>query len=481
MKDLCLEAINTALSLGVDYADIGIINQRDQKIIMLDMSPKQINDEETVGFGVRILKSGAWGFASSSEVNRESINSVVKEALQLAIASSKVKRGEGVVLAPEPIHQDCFKTPTEIDPFDIDVNDKIQLLLEINKEILSVKYIAKAFSNLRVTRRDQFFASTEGSLIETDIYTINAGYTAVAVKGGDSQDRSFQDYPLNKGWEHIQSLELVSNAERIAEEAVMKIDADFPKVGKRDLVLDPSHLSLTIHESVGHATELDRILGYEANFAGRSFATPEKRGNFRYGSEKASFVADNTLPAGLATTGYDDEGVRCQKWDIIKDGILVDYSSTREVVPLIGEKRSRGSARADGYYNMPINRIPNLCLMPSKDDVKPGDLIAGVEDGVLIEGRGSYSIDQMRLNFQFGGDLFFEIKNGKKGKMLRDVIYQSITPEFWSSLDAVSGKDYWEPRGFRTCGKGEPMQVAQMTNGAPYARFRNINVIRGKL
>jgi len=480
MKDLCMEAVNTAESLGVDYADIRIVQKRDQNILMMDMSPKQINDEETVGFGVRVLKNGAWGFASRSVVNKENINSVVREALQVANASMRVLEGKGVKLANEPVHKDYFKTPIEIDPFDIDINDKIQLLLLVNRKMLNVKHIVKAISGISVTRRDQFFASTEGSLIETDIYTVNAGYTAVSVKGGDSQDRSFGDYPLNKGWEHILSLDLVENAERIAEEAVMKIDADFPEVGKKDLVLDPSHLSLTIHESVGHATELDRVLGYEANFAGRSFATPEKRGKFRYGSEKVNFVADNTLPSGLATTGYDDEGVKCQRWYIIKNGILTDYSSTREVSPLIGEKRSRGSARADGYSNMPINRIPNLSLMPSDEDITPEDLIAGVEDGILIQGSGSFSIDQMRLNFQFGGDLFFEIKNGKKGKMQRDVIYQSITPEFWGSLYAVSGEKYWEPRGFRTCGKGEPMQLAQMTNGAPYAAFRNINVIRGK-
>ncbi len=480
MKYLCSEAINTAESFGVDYADIRIINQRDQMIMMLDMSPKQINDEETIGFGIRVMKNGAWGFASSSVLNKENINSIVKEAFQIAIASAKTKEKKGIIFAFEPVHKDIFRTPIKIDPFDIDVSDKIQLLLEINKRILKVKYIAKAFSRLRVTRRDQFFASTEDSFIETDIYTVNAGYTAISVKGGDSQDRSFQDYPLNKGYEHIKSLKLLENAERIAEEAVMKIDADFPKEGKKDLILDPSHLSLTIHESVGHATELDRVLGYEANFAGRSFVTTEKRGNFHYGSEKVNFIADNTLPGGLATTGYDDEGVECQRWDIIKDGIFVDYSSSREVAPLIGEKRSRGSARADGYYNMPINRIPNLCLMPSDEDTTPEDLISDVDNGIFIEGRGSFSIDQMRLNFQFGGDVFYEIKNGKKGKMLRDVIYQSITPEFWDSMDGISGNNYWEPRGFRTCGKGEPRQVAQMTNGAPYARFRNVDVLRGK-
>ncbi len=480
MKDLCLEAINTAKKLGVDYADIRIINQRNQEIILMDLSPKEIADKESIGFGVRVLKNGAWGFASSSLVTKDNIDSITKKAYEVALASAKTLDDKGIILANEPVHKGLFRTPIEIDPFKVDINDKVNLLLQVNEKILRVKHIVKAFSRMRLTRRDQFFASTEGSLIETDIYTVNAGYTAVAVKGGDSQDRSFQDYPLNKGWEHIQSLKLVENAERIAEEAVQKIDADFPKAGKKDLVLNPSNLSLTIHESVGHPTELDRVLGYEANYAGRSFATTEKMGKFRYGSEKVNFVADNTLPSGLATTGYDDEGVKCQKWDIIKNGILLDYSSTREVAPLIGEKRSRGSARADGYYNLPINRIPNLSLQWSDEDITPEDLIQGVDDGILIEGEGSYSIDQMRLNFQFGGDLFYEIKNGKKGKMLRDVIYQSITPEFWGSLDAVSSDKFWEPRGFTNCGKGEPPQTAQMTNGAPYARFRNINVIRGK-
>lgn len=480
MKDLCIEAINSAKTAGADYADIRIIKQRDQRIIMMDRSPKQIDDEDSYGFGIRILKDGAWGFYSSSDVNKENINLGVKKALNIAHASASTLEDEGITLASEPAHRDSFKTPIEIDPFSVDVEDKLNMLLDINEIMLNVNNIVKALSRFRATRKNQFFASTEDSLIETKIYTVNAGYTAVAVKEGDSQTRSFQDYPLNTGWEHIESLNLKENAERIAEEAVMKIDADYPEEGEKDLVLNPSHLSLTIHESVGHPTELDRVLGYEANFAGRSFATPEKKGNFKYGSKKVNFLADNTLPRGLATTGYDDEGVKCQKWYIIKNGILQDYSSTREVAPAIGEKRSRGSARADGYYNLPINRIPNLSLMPSNDDNSPEDLISGVDDGIYIEGRGSFSIDQMRLNFQFGGDMFYEIKNGKKGKMLRDVIYQSITPEFWGSLDGTSGKDYWEPRGFRTCGKGEPMQVAQMTNGAPYARFRKINVIRGK-
>jgi len=480
MKSLCRYAISTAKKLGADYSDFRITDDRSQRIVLVDRSPKEILDEDIYGFGVRILKDGAWGFASSNRITKKEIERIVKKAYTVAKASSLLAQDNGIKLAREPVHKDRFATPVEIDPFSIGIDEKIGLLLEINEAMLKVKSIVKVYSYLIMNHRDQVFASQEGSFIETKVTTVNSDYTAVALKGNDSQMRSFQSNPRNAGWEHILSLKMVENAERIAEEAVAKLSASYPKEGKKDLVLNPTHLSLTIHESVGHPTELDRVMGYETNFAGRSFATPEKLGNFRYGSKLVNFIADNTLPGGLATTGYDDEGVKCQKWNVIKNGILVDYSSTREVAPLIGRKRSRGSARADAYYSFPINRIPNLYLVPGKEDVSPEELISRVKDGIYIEGRGSFSIDQRRLNFQFGGDLFYEIKNGRKRRMLRDVIYHSITPEFWGSLDGLSGKKYWEPRGIFNCGKGEPVQRAQMTNGAPYALFRKINVKRGK-
>ncbi len=480
MDTLCKYAVSRAKKLGADYSDIRITDDRSQRIVLIDRSPKEIGDEDIYGFGVRILKNGAWGFASSNRITRKEIEKTVKKAYSIAEASSLVSRENGIELAKEPVHKDKFTTPVRIDPFSIGIDEKLELLMEINEVMLNVKSIVKVYSYFIVNQRDQIFASQEGSLIKTKIITVNSDYTAVALKGNDSQMRSFQSYPKNAGWEHILSLKMVENAERIAEEAVAKLSASYPKEGKKDLVLNPCHLSLTIHESVGHPTELDRVMGYETNFAGRSFATPEKLGNFRYGSKLVNFVADNTLPGGLATTGYDDEGVKCQKWNVIKDGILVDYSSTREVAGLIGKRRSRGSGRADAYYSFPINRIPNLYLAPGKKDVSPDELMSRVKDGVYIEGRGSFSIDQRRLNFQFGGDLFYEIKNGKKGKMLRDVIYHSITPKFWGSLDGLSGRKYWEPRGIFNCGKGEPVQRAQMTNGAPYALFRKISVERGK-
>jgi TldD protein len=480
MKELCAHAIGVTSALGAEYADIRITDDRSQRIAVMDRSPKEITDVDTYGFGIRVLKGGAWGFASSHRVTKKEIERVAKKAFSVAEASSLLSRKKGIVLAAEPVHVDAFTTPVKIDPFSIGMDEKTAMLLRVNEAMLRVKSVVKAIAYCMANRRHQFFASQEGSFIETLITTVIADYTAFAAKGGDSQSRSMQANPLNAGWEHILSLELEENAERIAEEAVAKLHAEFPGEGKKDLVLDPTHLSLTIHESVGHPTELDRVMGYEANFAGTSFVTTEKRGTFKYGSTLVNFFADNTLPGGLATTGYDDEGVACQRWDIIKNGIFVDYSSTREVAPLIGEKRSRGSGRADAYYSFPINRIPNLCLAAGTKDISPEELIAKVKDGIYIEGRGSFSIDQRRLNFQFGGDFFYEIKNGKKRRMLRDVIYHSITPRFWGSLDGLTGKAYWEPRGVFNCGKGEPTQRAQMTNGAPYALFRNVDVKRGK-
>jgi len=481
MKDLAERAVETARLAGADYADARVLNIRDQEIYVQDLSPKAIMDETDAGIGIRVLKDGAWGFASIGRQDKRSAEKVAREAVAVARASALTVGTNKVQLAPEPPHVDRFETKVEIDPFDIPVADKVAMLLRINEIMLGVKGIVKTLGFIRVTRRHQFFASTEGSAIETLITTVNASYTATAVGKGDSQSRTFQDYPLNKGWEHILAMKLEESAERIASEAVAKLSAAYPSEGRMDLILDPSHLSLTIHESVGHATELDRVLGYEANFAGTSFVTLDKKeSKFRYGSEIVNFVADNTLNGGLASTGYDDEGVACQRWDIIRNGIFRNYSSTREVAPLAGYKRSFGSARADSYASMPINRIPNLSLMPNQKSMSPQDLAADVKRGVWIEGRGSWSIDQRRLNFQFGGDLFYEIKNGKKTRMLRDVIYHSITPEFWNAVDGLSGRKYWEPRGFRTCGKGEPMQIAQMTNGGPWIRVRGIHVKRGK-
>ncbi|MBD3286110.1 TldD/PmbA family protein [candidate division WOR-3 bacterium] len=481
MKDLAQRAVDTAKHAGADYADARVLRVRNQQIQVLDLSPKSIGDRTDAGIGIRVLKDGAWGFASISRVDKRSAEKVAREAVAVAKASSLTAKNNKVKLAQEPPHIDRFETEVEIDPFSVPIDDKLGLLLRINESILRGKDIVKAIAVCRSKHRHQFFISTEGSEIETLITTVDATYTAVAVKGNDSQTRTFMDFPKNAGWEHINSLRLAENAERIADQARAKLSAEFPAEGKKDLILDPFHMSLTIHESVGHATELDRVLGYEANFAGTSFVTlDKKKDKFRYGSDIVNLVADNTLKGGLSSTGYDDEGVQCQKWDIVRKGIFQNYSSTREVAPLAGYKRSFGSGRADSYASLPINRIPNLSLMPGRRSASPDDLIADIKDGIWIEGRGSWSIDQRRLNFQFGGDLFYRIKNGKKTGMLRDVIYQSITPQFWGSVDGLTSKKYWIPCGIMNCGKGEPMQIAQMTHGSPWVRVRKVQVNRGK-
>jgi TldD protein len=272
-------------------------------------------------------------------------------------------------------------------------------------------------------------------------------------------------------------LDLINIAKQIAEEALIKVKADtLGEEQRRALILDPNHLGLTMHESVGHATELDRVLGWEADYAGVSFATPEKLNNYQYGSELINFVGDNTLEGGLATLGFDDDGVPGQKWYIIKDGILKEYGSTRDTALEIGLNSSRGCNRATYYFNQPINRIPNLYLLPGTKPLTPGELIADTEDGVYIQGRGSYSIDHHRINFQFGGDFFWEIKNGKLLRPLKKVIYKSYNPEFWNSCDAICDERFWRPFGVVNCGKGQPSQTARMTHGSAPARFRNIRV-----
>ncbi|MBN1326735.1 MAG: TldD/PmbA family protein, partial [Candidatus Cloacimonetes bacterium] len=320
-------------------------------------------------------------------------------------------------------------------------------------------------------------ASTSGTRLNIETLYIQPYFSASAVSAGDSQTRAFNPGGHAHGWEWIEKMDLTDKAHQIAEEAIIKVKADsLGAEERRDLILDPLHLGLTMHESVGHPTELDRVLGWEADFAGISFATPEKLGNYQYGSPIVNFLADNTLPGGLATAGYDDDGVPNQKWYIIKDGILKEYGSTRATAPMIGLAQSRGCNRATNYYDFPINRIPNLYLEPGKVQLSPQDLIADTKDGIYIEGQGSFSIDQHRINFQFGGDMFWEIKNGKKIRPLKKIIYKSHNPEFWGSCDAICDQRFFRTFGVTNCGKGQPGQRGRMTHGGATARFRKIRV-----
>jgi TldD protein len=328
-------------------------------------------------------------------------------------------------------------------------------------------------------RRDRKrFESTEGSALDFELLVANGAISATALYEGRFATRSFNTPHLRKGYELIEEAGLLEEAPHIADQAFEKVKAPAIEDGRYDLVLDPEHLSLTMHESCGHPTELDRALGYEANYAGTSFLTTDKLGSFRFGSAHVTLVADNTEPETLAATGYDDDGVACQRWDIVRDGLFVGYSTNREVAIKIGETRSRGSNRADGWGSVPIVRIANVGLASGTATLD--QLIADVKRGIYIEGHGSYSIDQRRYNFQFGGDAFWLIENGKRTHMLRDVIYHGITPEFWNSCDGVADPTFRRRYGFITCGKGQPGQSGWMTHAASPARFRNVQVIKGE-
>jgi TldD protein len=479
IQDLAQEGLSAARDAGADYADVRFLRMKRQNLQTEDQRVAGIKDSEELGFGVRAIAQGAWGFAGSGIVTRQEVQKVARQAVAIAKASATVMK-KPVRLVPEPKRVAAFKTPYTIDPFTVGVDRKVGLLLQINRELLKNPGVKKAEGFMIFKKDERLFASSEGSLLTSEVVTSAAGYQATAVGGGDAKTRTYYPPPMTKGYEHINAEDLLKNAQRVADQAVQHLHAKECEEGKKTLILDPQNLALTIHESVGHATELDRVLGYEESLAGRSFATPNHLNHLEYGSPQISFVADNTLPHGLATHGFDDDGVEGQRWFIVQEGLFKGYSTSREVAGEIGWSRSTGGCRADHWGSIPIVRIPNLSLAPGKKPLSLDEMIADTQDGILIEGRGSFSIDQMRCNFQFGGNAFWEIKGGKRTRMLKNVTYQSMTTEFWNSCDAVADERFWVQDGVLNCGKGDPTQISQMTHGAAPARFRNITVRRGR-
>ncbi len=482
-------ALETARDAGAGYADVRIVRHRAQWIWARNDRIENIRDQDSLGLAVRCLSDGAWGFAGSSRIDPDTVRGAARRAALMARAAATAKDRD-VTLAPEPPHRAVHVTPRMRNPFDVPLEQKTALLLAANEEMRKVPEVKLAVAALVHIDQAMLFLSTEGSDIYRDrlieIAILEQAHQrgalachAFAAGNDDRQSRSYNIAGQHAGWEHIEAGDLLGNARRVAEEAKMKLFAEAGPVGKLDLVLDPEHLHLTIHESIGHATELDRVLGYESDYAGTSFATPEKLGKFRYGSKLVNVVADNTAPGFLATTGFDDEGVEGQKWDIIREGILVGYSTGREVASVIGDPRSHGSCRAEGWWNAPIVRIPNVGILPHMGT--PGDLIADTKDGIFIQGAGTFSIDQQRLNFQFGGDMFWRIKDGKIAGPLKNVIYQSSTPVFWNACDAVCGPEDWRGIGLMNCGKGQPSQAGMMTHYSATSRFRGIEVGRGQV
>ena len=479
-KDAAEAALAAARRYGVTYADVRIVTIHDQRIMAEDRRIERIADSESQGIGVRVVVDGAWGFAATCAVAGSDAEATAVAAIEVGKASAALRKGAPVALADEPPHRDRYVTPRVTDPFEVAIERKVAVLLAAHEEILQVTGVRKAHSFLHFKRELKTFANTDGSYLEMDILTSACGLCATAVDDGDAQTRKYEPPQINNGFELVERADLVGNAPRVGAEAVEKLRAPLVTSGPMDLILLPSHMWLTIHESVGHATELDRVIGMEESLSGGSFATLDQLGRLRYGSPLVSFRVLNTRPGLLASTGYDDDGVECQDWDIVRDGILVGYSTNREVARAMGETRSRGSCHADSWSSIPILRMPNLCLMPGRERLSLDDLIADTRQGILIDGDGSFSIDQKRMNFQIGGDAFWEIRDGKRMGMLRGVTYQAITPDFWGSCDAICDESEWRPYGATNCGKGDPMQIGQMTTGCAPARLRAVQVRRAE-
>jgi TldD protein len=487
-------ALNRARRLGCSYADIRINRYRNQSV-SLRSSPDRaagatvgkvnhvpsVTESETFGFGVRVLHSGTWGFAASPRVDRDEIARVAAQAAAIAKANAALRR-RPVVLAPVPAYRDRYVTPLEKNPFDVAIGDKLAYLQQANETAKKVPGILSASSSLWFRTEDKYFASTEGSYIQQVIVQTapSMSATAVDVATRKSKSRSFQVQPVTGGYEHIERCGMLDQAGRVAEEAREHLAAPSVEPGVKDLVLLPSHLCLTIHESIGHSTELDRALGYEANFAGTSFLAPPERvmGKFPFGSRIVNVIGDRTLPEAMSTVGYDDDGVKATSWHVIKDGVFMAYQTIRDQAHLVGEKESRGCCYADSFDSIPFQRMPNVWLEAGPDGTTLDDLLGQVEDGVLIDGRGSYSIDQQRYNFQFGGDAFWEIKNGRKTRMLADVAYQSKTQDFWNACAAIADRRFWQNYGLTNDGKGQPGQSNAMSHGCSPTLFRGINVLR---
>ncbi|HYZ85449.1 MAG TPA: TldD/PmbA family protein [Bryobacteraceae bacterium] len=487
LEKLADVALRTAKKLKASYCDIRINRYRDQSL-SLALRPERgtgktlevpnVSDAESFGFGVRVIVDGAWGFAASPVVTPEEIARITGEAVTVARANASIKT-RPVVLAPVKAYKDRWSTPVERNPFDVPIAEKMELLRESAAEIKKNRKVFTGAGDLDFRSEDKYFASSDGSSIQQLIIQTLGSLTANAVDFAKAlnKTRNWVPTPLSTGYEFVPQMNLRENAARIREEVVEHLSAPPVSAGKKDLVLMPSHLFLTIHESIGHSTELDRALGYEANYAGTSFLTVDKMGKERIGSEIVNFYGDRTTEKALATVGYDDDGVKTTKFPIIEKGVFKHYQTIRDQAHLVNEKESRGCCYADSWSSVPFQRMPNVSLEPGKPDTTVEDLISGVDDGILIEGRGSYSIDQQRYNFQFGGDAFWEIKGGKKRGMISRVAYQSKTTDFWQACDAIAGRSYWQLYGSSRDGKGEPAQINSMSHGCSPARFRQVNVI----
>jgi TldD protein len=471
-------ALATAKTAGASHADIRINRYRIESVSTREEQVQQVARNQSFGFGVRVLVKGAWGFAANSNVTEDEVRRITRQAVEIAKANAVYQR-KPITLVPVAKVEATWKSSFQKDPFDVPLDEKIRFLLKLNETALKVKGVNFVNSGVSFVNEQKFYASTDGSRIEQYLIRSNPSFSVTAIDQtrSDFQQRNSLAGPQSIGYEYLENYPWLVEAEQAGNEVVEKLKARPVEPGKYDLVLHPSHLWLTIHESVGHSTELDRALLWEADYAGTSFLTPDKTGKFQFGSKLVNFFADRIQPQGLATVGYDDDGVPAQRWYLIKEGVFVDWQTTRDLAGLMGRKSSYGCSHADSWSSVPFPRMPNVSLEPAKGQVSLDDLLADVKNGILIFGRGSYSIDQQRYNFQFGGQTFWEVKDGRKGAMLRDVAYQSRTPDFWGACDGLGGEATYSLDGSFNDGKGEPTQSNAVSHGCPVARFRQINVL----
>ena len=478
LRDLADAALAAAKMSGASYADIRINRYRNQYVFTRDRRVQNIVNSEDYGFGIRVIVDGTWGFAGSSAVTKEEIARVAAQAAAIARANRKVN-AEPVILAPVESYDTSWNTPVKKDPFGMPLESKLDLLLRINDEALKVPGASFVSASMLFANEQKYFASSDGSHIEQSITRSYPSFSVTAVDRatGKFYSRDALTAPMGGGYEYVEAYPLVEEARLAAEEAVAMHKAKPAAAGQKTLILHPTNLWLTIHESIGHSTELDRALGYEANYAGTSFLTTDKLGKFQFGAKHVNIIADKTQPGGMATCGYDDDGVKTTEFALIKDGLFVDYQTTRDQAHLIGQKASHGCSYADHWSSIPFQRMPNVSLQPGERDLSENDIIAATDDGVLIKGDGSYSIDHQRYNFQFSGQTFWEVKNGRITTQLRDLAYQSNTPEFWRSCDMLGGRSTYVLGGAFNDGKGQPGQSNAVSHGCPVARFSRVNVL----
>jgi TldD protein len=469
-------AVEAARKAGADHADARAGTDEHESLTVRNQEMEGIDRSTSTGLGIRVLVGGRWGFASTSRLEEEEINRAAELAVQIAKAAHRLP-GDPVVLSPvEPV-VDSWRSPMKEDPFTVSLEEKVALLMEATRRMQQVQGVTFAEGGLDFFRRSTWFASSDGAAIDQVVLHSGGGIEATAVGDGDMQRRSFPNsfrgHIAAAGWEHIRTLGLIEEAERIGRETVELMAAPECPSEVTTLVLDSGQMVLQIHESIGHPTEFDRVLGMEEAYAGSSFVSPDDRGRLRYASDLVSITADATLPGGLGSFGYDDEGVPAQRVPVIADGVFENFLTNRETAPVLGES-SNGTSRADGWSHLPLIRMTNISIEPREGSL--AEIIGDTKDGILMSTNQSWSIDDKRINFQFGCEIAWRIKDGKLTQLYKNPNYTGITPEFWGSCDAVGGREDWTLWGTPNCGKGQPGQVGRVGHGASPARFRDVQV-----